>query len=97
MVVAGLLIGNHGRSFAMSPTTVKNLDLFWELIDEILNAMLFVLLGLEVLILTFTWQHLCAGIAGDSDCSRRTFHCGQHPGLGNKALAAIHDGRRSGY
>lgn len=62
MVVAGLLIGNHGRSFAMSPTTVKNLDLFWELIDEFLNAMLFVLLGLEVLILTFTGKHLCAGL-----------------------------------
>ena len=47
MVVAGLLIGNHGRSFAMSPTTTEHLDLFWELIDEILNAVLFVVIGLE--------------------------------------------------
>ncbi|MGH7222186.1 MAG: cation:proton antiporter [Gemmataceae bacterium] len=62
MVVAGLLIGNHGRSFAMSPTTAKNLDLFWELIDEILNAVLFVLLGLEVLVLTFTDKYLLAGL-----------------------------------
>lgn len=62
MVVAGLLIGNHGRSFAMSPTTVKNLDLFWELIDEFLNAVLFVLLGLEMLILAFTGRYLCAGL-----------------------------------
>ena len=62
MVVAGLLIGNHGRSFAMSPTTAHNLDLFWELIDEILNAMLFVLLGLELLVLTFTGKYLLAGL-----------------------------------
>jgi len=62
MVVAGLLIGNHGRLFAMSPTTVRNLDLFWELIDELLNAVLFVLLGLEVLALTFTGHYLAAGL-----------------------------------
>lgn len=62
MVVAGLLIGNHGRSFAMSPTTVTNLDLFWELIDEILNAVLFVLLGLELLVLTFTGEYLAMGL-----------------------------------
>jgi CPA1 family monovalent cation:H+ antiporter len=62
MVVAGLLIGNHGRSFAMSPTTVEHLDSFWELIDEVLNAVLFVLLGLEVLAVTFTGRHLAAGL-----------------------------------
>ena len=38
MVVAGLLIGNHGRSFAMSSRTIENLDLFWGLIDEILEC-----------------------------------------------------------
>ena len=62
MVVAGLLIGNPGRSFAMSPKTVEHLDLFWELIDEILNAVLFVLLGLEVLTVSFTGRHLVAGL-----------------------------------
>jgi CPA1 family monovalent cation:H+ antiporter len=62
MVVAGLLIGNHGRLFAMSPTTVERLDLFWKLIDEILNAVLFLLLGLEVLALTFTTRFLVAGL-----------------------------------
>jgi CPA1 family monovalent cation:H+ antiporter len=62
MVVAGLLIGNQGRSFAMSAMTAQNLDLFWELIDEILNAVLFVLLGLELLVLTFTARHLVAGL-----------------------------------
>jgi len=38
IVVAGLFIGNQGRSFAMTDTTRENLDTFWELIDEILNA-----------------------------------------------------------
>ena len=62
MVVAGLLIGNQGRSLAMSPRTVEHLDLFWELIDEILNAVLFVVLGLEVLVVTFTGKYLAAGL-----------------------------------
>lgn len=53
IVVAGLLIGNHGRRFAMSEKTTEHLDTFWELIDEILNAVLFVLIGLEVLLITF--------------------------------------------
>jgi len=61
VVVAGLLIGNQGRGDAMSATTVKHLDDFWELIDEVLNAVLFVLIGLEVLVLTLTTQFLIAG------------------------------------
>lgn len=61
MVVAGLLIGNHGRSFGMSDTTRRNLDTFWELIDEILNAVLFVLIGLEVLVVKITGVYLLAG------------------------------------
>lgn len=61
IVVAGLLIGNHGRSLAMSEVTRERLDNFWELIDEILNAVLFLLIGLEVLILTFSQQYLVAG------------------------------------
>jgi CPA1 family monovalent cation:H+ antiporter len=62
MVVAGLLIGNPGRRFAMSATTVEHLDRFWGLIDEFLNAVLFVLLGLEVLALSFTARDLAAGL-----------------------------------
>lgn len=62
MVVAGLLIGNQGRAFAMSATTRHHLDTFWELIDEVLNAVLFVLLGLEVLALTFTGRYLLVGL-----------------------------------
>lgn len=62
MVVAGLLIGNHGRAFAMSNKTREHLDTFWELIDEILNAVLFVLIGLEVLVLTINKHYLMAGV-----------------------------------
>lgn len=62
MVVAGLLIGNHGRKFAMSSKTREHLDTFWELVDEILNAVLFVLIGLEVLVLTINKQYLLIGV-----------------------------------
>ena len=62
VVVAGLLIGNHGRLFAMSEKTREHLDTFWELIDEILNAVLFVLIGVEVLVLTFNSQYLLAAV-----------------------------------
>jgi CPA1 family monovalent cation:H+ antiporter len=62
MVVAGLIIGNQGRYFAMSASTREHLDTFWELVDEILNAVLFVLIGLELLVLTFTARYLLAGL-----------------------------------
>jgi CPA1 family monovalent cation:H+ antiporter len=62
MVVAGLLIGNHGRKFAMSATTIQHIDLFWELVDGVLNAVLFVMLGLEVLVLKLNGKQLIAGL-----------------------------------
>ncbi|KPK03904.1 MAG: sodium:proton antiporter [Betaproteobacteria bacterium SG8_39] len=62
IVVAGLFIGNQGRRFAMSDTTREHLDTFWELVDEILNAVLFVLLGLEILVLSFRGEYLVAGL-----------------------------------
>jgi CPA1 family monovalent cation:H+ antiporter len=62
IVVAGLFIGNQGRTFAMSDNTRERLDDFWELIDEILNAVLFLLIGVELLILTFTKQFMLAGL-----------------------------------
>jgi CPA1 family monovalent cation:H+ antiporter len=61
MVVAGLILGNHGRTLAMSDRTREHLDTFWELVDELLNAVLFVLIGLEVLVLSFEAQYLLAG------------------------------------
>jgi CPA1 family monovalent cation:H+ antiporter len=59
IVVAGILIGNHARKHAMSENSRERLDDFWELIDEILVAVLFVMIGLELLRLeyhkTYTW------------------------------------------
>ena len=63
IVVAGLMIGNHGRRDAMSDTTVQHLDTFWELIDEILNAVLFLLIGLEVMVLTSSLNVWLCGLA----------------------------------
>jgi len=60
VVVAGLMIGNHGRVLAMSARTREHLDTFWAMVDEILNALLFVLIGLEVLILDLEPRYLVA-------------------------------------
>ncbi len=54
VVVAGILIGNHGKQYAMSATTRDQLFTFWSLIDEVLNSVLFLIIGFEVLTLTFT-------------------------------------------
>ena len=62
MVVVGLVVGHHGRRLAMSDTTRHHLDLFWELLDEILNAVLFVLLGLEIVMVDFDSAYLLAGM-----------------------------------
>lgn len=51
MVAAGLVIGNYGKATAMSSTDKDYLDKFWEMIDEILNAMLFLIIGLEILLI----------------------------------------------
>ncbi len=62
MVVAGLVVGNHGREFAMSDTTRLYVDMFWEMIDDILNAVLFVLIGMEVMIVSFSLNLALAGV-----------------------------------
>jgi CPA1 family monovalent cation:H+ antiporter len=49
MAVAGLLIGNHGTAHAMSDDTAERLHTFWSLLDEVLNSILFLLIGIEVL------------------------------------------------
>jgi monovalent cation:H+ antiporter, CPA1 family len=63
MVVAGLLIGNHGRRLAMSEQTRHNLDTFWELADGILNAILFLLIGFELLVVKLSPALVVAGLA----------------------------------
>ncbi|OEO26391.1 cation:proton antiporter [Pseudomonas marincola] len=62
MVVMGLIVGNQGRSHAMSEQTEKNVDMFWELLDEILNAVLFVIIGLEVVLIHFSNALLATGL-----------------------------------
>jgi CPA1 family monovalent cation:H+ antiporter len=62
MVAAGLITGNHGKSLGMSDITAEYVDKFWELIDEILNALLFVLIGLELLIIQTNQKIVFAAI-----------------------------------
>jgi CPA1 family monovalent cation:H+ antiporter len=62
VVVAGILIGNRGRAFAMSEEVADYLEKFWELLDEILNALLFMLIGVEVLVVAFSGRGLLAGL-----------------------------------
>ena len=62
-VAAGLLIGNRGKRFAMSARTREHLDNFWDLVDEVLNAILFVLIGLEILVIQFRPSYLLLGAA----------------------------------
>ena len=57
VVIAGLMIGNKGASFAMSDTTRTYLFGFWEMVDEILNSVLFLLIGLELLVLGFAPEY----------------------------------------
>lgn len=63
VVVAGLLIGHRGVKFGMSTTTREHVDAFWRLIDEILNAVLFLLIGLEVLAVEFDTSYVLYGLA----------------------------------
>lgn len=63
MVVAGLMVGNERfRTSSMSKVTETYVDKFWELIDVLLNAVLFVIIGLEILVLPFERQYFIAGL-----------------------------------
>ena len=62
MVAAGILIGNRGRRDAMSEHTREQLDGFWEMLDSMLNAVLFVLIGFEALLLPFSGPLFAAGL-----------------------------------
>ena len=62
MVAAGLITGNQGKKLGMSDVTAEYIDKFWELVDEILNAVLFVLIGLELLIIQTNEKILFAAI-----------------------------------
>jgi len=60
MVVAGLIVGHQGRRHALILTGRDRLDLFWQVVDDILNAILFVLIGLEVLVIPFHGTYFIA-------------------------------------
>lgn len=62
MVVAGLFTGSRSKEHAMSNTTELYVDRFWELIDVLMNAILFVLIGLELMTLEFNFNYLIAGL-----------------------------------
>lgn len=57
VVIAGLIIGNFGATYAMSERTKQHLFPFWEMTDSILNAVLFLLIGLEVMVLRIDGSH----------------------------------------
>ncbi|WP_456388419.1 cation:proton antiporter [Profundibacter sp.] len=61
-VVAGLFIGDVGVKHGMSEETRKYVEAFWKLIDEILNAVLFLMIGFEVFAVAFTDDAIVAGI-----------------------------------
>lgn len=62
VVAAGLVIGHRARHHAMSKETREHLDVFWEGLDEVLNASLFVLIGLELVVIDLDWRILFVGV-----------------------------------
>lgn len=62
MVVAGIMTGNRGKQLAMSDITRDYLGKFWEVTDEILNAILFMLIGLEIVTVDFEGHYIFLGI-----------------------------------
>jgi len=63
MVVAGLFTGNKGKNEAMSDITMDYLGKFWEVLESILNAVLFMLIGLEMVIVHLQFNYLLVGLA----------------------------------
>ncbi|WP_339868121.1 sodium:proton antiporter [uncultured Algoriphagus sp.] len=68
VVVAGIFIGNKSPKIAWSETTHNYVDKFWELIDVLLNAVLFVLIGLELLIITASEEYITLGLVAIPVC-----------------------------
>ncbi|MBA4801266.1 MAG: sodium:proton antiporter [Euryhalocaulis sp.] len=62
VVLAGLFLGNQGRMFAMSSKTEEHLFQFWTLVDEVMNSILFVLIGFEIVALTFQGSWFIAAL-----------------------------------
>ncbi|MGA7328877.1 MAG: sodium:proton antiporter, partial [Rhodomicrobium sp.] len=62
IVTAGLIIGNQGRELGMSVENKGRLDVFWEVVDEVLNAALFILIGLEIAVISIHSQNVILGL-----------------------------------
>ncbi len=62
VVIMGLMVGNQGKEYAMSELTRQHLFSFWELIDELLNLLLFGLIGLEVIALSLSVNQMLPGL-----------------------------------
>jgi len=61
-VAAGLVVGGRARHLAMSEETRGHVDDFWELIDAFMNVILFLLLGFEMLAMSWSWEYVIAGL-----------------------------------
>lgn len=64
MVIAGLIIGHHGRASALTDAGRKHVDMFWELLDDIINGVLFILIGMEMMVVPMDGLHLAIGLCG---------------------------------
>lgn len=64
MVIAGLVVGNYSRTQKICKKTHEHLDNFWSLVDDLLNALLFVLIGLEMLTISIHYSTIVMGIIG---------------------------------
>lgn len=62
VVAAGMVIGHRARKHAMTEETRQHLDVFWEGIDEVINATLFVLIGLALVIIDLDWRVMLLGV-----------------------------------
>src|SRR6478736_6778826 len=84
MVTAGLVIGHRGRALAMSDKTRAHIDMFWELMDAILNSVLFVLIGMQVIVVAFPANVVVAsaGAIAHSRWSRHRLQAGIRPAEG---------------
>ena len=93
VVVAGLLVGNRGAAIAMSETTRRHLFEFWEVIDELLNAVLFLLIGLEVLVIGIHRPFLGLALAAIPLVLARALRLGRaaarHPGAPPRFLTRL--------
>jgi len=63
MVVMGLFVGNEGRKKSLANVAGDYVLKFWDLIDEVLNAVLFILIGLQMVVVVFPFNHFIAGLA----------------------------------